>query len=185
MKYFLHNLSDVQSENIGQGTRIWQFVVVLLGAAIGDNCNINSHVFIENDVVIGNNVTVKCGVQIWDGLRLEDNVFIGPNVTFTNDLVPRSKEYPKSFEKTIIKKGASIGANATIIAGNEIGEFALIGAGAVITKPVGKNELWVGNPAKIIGYVSKEGDILDMKLNHKKSNKRYSWNNNELVQTND
>jgi len=185
MKYFCHKLSDVQSKKIGERTSIWQFVIVLPGAEIGDNCNINSHVFIENDVVIGNNVTVKSGVQIWDGIRLEDNVFIGPNVTFTNDIVPRSKRYPKSFEKTIIQKGASIGANATIIAGNEIGEFALIGAGAVITKPVGKNELWVGNPAKIMGFVTKEGDILDLNLIHKKSNKRYSWNNNELVETND
>jgi acetyltransferase-like isoleucine patch superfamily enzyme len=106
-------------------------------------------------------------------------------VTFTNDLVPRSKQYPKAFEKTIIKKGASIGANATVIAGNEIGEYALIGAGAVITKSVGKNELWVGNPAKIIGYVTMEGDILDLNLIHKKSNKRYMWNNKVLVETND
>jgi acetyltransferase-like isoleucine patch superfamily enzyme len=185
MKYFCHKLSDVQSEKIGEGTTIWQFVVVLPDAAIGDNCNINSHVFIENDVVIGNNVTVKSGVQIWDGIRLEDNVFIGPNVTFTNDLVPRSKQYPKAFEKTIIKKGASIGANATILAGNGIGEYALIGAGSIVTKNVGKNELWIGNPSKHIGYVTKEGNLLDLNLIHKKSNKRYKWNNNELVETND
>ncbi|CAM4360725.1 acyltransferase [Gillisia limnaea] len=185
MKYFCHKSSDVQSEKIGHGTTIWQFVVVLPDAEIGNNCNINSHVFIENDVEIGNNVTVKSGVQIWDGLRLQDNVFIGPNVTFTNDIVPRSKQYPKAFEKTIIQKGASIGANATIIAGNQIGEFALVGAGAVITKPVGKNELWVGNPAKIIGFVTREGEILDLDLIHKRSNKRYRWNNNELVESND
>ncbi len=182
MKYFCHKSSDVQSEKIGEGTKLWQFVVVLPDAEIGENCNINSHVFIENDVFIGNNVTVKSGVQIWDGIRLEDNVFIGPNVTFTNDLVPRSKQYPKTFEKTIIKKGASIGANATIIAGNGIGEFSLIGAGAVVTKPVDKNELWVGNPARHIGYITVEGDILDLNLIHKKSNKRYVWNNNELVE---
>jgi len=185
MKYFRHNLSDVQSENIGPGTKIWQFVVVLSDAVIGDNCNINSHVFIENDVEIGNNVTVKCGVQIWDGIKLEDNVFVGPNVTFTNDLVPRSKQYSKVFDKTIVRKGASIGANATIIAGTEIGEFSLIGAGAVITKSVGKNELWVGNPAKIVGYVTKAGDILDLNLIHKQSSQRYYWNNNELVETHD
>ncbi len=182
MKYFCHKLSDVQSERIGEGTTLWQFVVVLPDAEIGENCNINSHVFIENDVFIGNNVTVKSGVQIWDGIRLEDYVFIGPNVTFTNDLLPRSKQYPKAFEKTIIKKGASIGANSTIIAGNEVDEYALIGAGAVVTKPVGKNELWVGNPARHIGYVTLEGDILDLNLIHKKSNKRYGWNNNELVE---
>lgn len=185
MKYFCHKLSDVQSENIGEKTTIWQFVVVLPGAEIGENCNINSHVFIENDVYIGNNVTIKSGVQIWDGITLEDNVFIGPNVTFTNDIVPRSKQYPKSFEKTIIKKGASIGANATIIAGNEINEYALIGAGSVVTKSIGKNELWVGNPAKLIGFVTKEGDILDLNLVHKKSNKKYKWNNKELEETND
>ena len=185
MKYFCHKSSDVQSENIGEGTTIWQFVVVLPKAQIGKNCNINSHVFIENDVVLGDNVTVKSGVQIWDGLRMEDNVFIGPNVTFTNDLVPRSKKYPQSFEKTFVKKGASIGANATIIAGNEIGEFSLIGAGAVVTKSVGKNELWVGNPAKIIGYVTYDGEILDLNLNNKKSNRSYMWNNNELVEKND
>ncbi len=185
MKNFTHKSSDVQSDNIGEGTSIWQFVVVLPGAKIGENCNINSHVFIENDVVLGNNVTIKSGVQIWDGIRLEDNVFIGPNVTFTNDLVPRSKQYPKAFEKTIIQKGASIGANATIIAGNKIGEFSLIGAGAVLTKSVGKNELWVGNPAKMIGYVTREGEILDLNLIHKESNKRYMWNNNELVEAND
>ncbi len=183
MKYFCHKLSDVQSEKIGEGTTLWQFVVVLPEAVIGDNCNINSHVFIENDVVIGNNVTVKSGVQIWDGIRLEENVFIGPNVTFTNDIVPRSKQYPKAFEKTVIKKGASIGANATIIAGNEVGEYALIGSGAVLTKPVGKNEVWVGNPAKIVGYVTCDGEILDLNLVHKKSNKTYMWNNNELVES--
>lgn len=185
MKYFYHKLSDVQSEKIGKGTSIWQYVVVLKNAIIGENCNINCHVFIENDVVIGDNVTVKSGVQIWDGITLEDNVFIGPNVTFTNDLVPRSKQYPIGFARTIIKKGASIGANATIIAGNKIDEFALIGAGSVVTKSVGKNELWVGNPAKLIGFVTKEGDILDLSLVDKKSNKKYMWYNNELAETND
>ncbi len=185
MKYFCHKLSDVQSEKIGERTNIWQFVVILPGAEIGENCNINSHVFIENDVVIGNNVTIKSGVQIWDGIMIEDSVFIGPNVTFSNDIVPRSKQYPKSFEKTIIKKGASIGANATIIAGNVINEYALIGAGSVVTKSVGKNELWVGNPAKPLGFVTNEGDILDLNLVHKKSNKMYRWNNKELEETND
>lgn len=185
MKYFSHQLSDVQSAKIGKGTTIWQFVVVLPDAEIGENCNINSHVFIENDVFIGDNVTVKSGVQIWDGLRIENNVFLGPNVTFTNDLVPRSKKYPRSFEKTHIKKGASIGANATIIAGKEIGEFALIGAGAVVTKQVGKNEIWAGNPAKIIGYITKDGEVLDLSLVHKKSKCQYKWKNNELVKTND
>ncbi len=185
MKYFCHKFSDVQSEKIGKGTTIWQFVVVLPEAVIGKSCNINSHVFIENDVLIGNNVTIKSGVQIWDGISLEDNVFIGPNVTFTNDLTPRSKQYPKSFGRTIIQKGASVGANATIISGNKIGKYALIGAGAVLTKSVGKNELWVGNPAKIVGFVTKDGEVLDLNLINKKSNRKYCWNNNELVETND
>ena len=140
MNYFCHQLADVQSKNIGDDTRIWQFVVVLEKATIGNGCNINANVFIENDVIIGNNVTVKSGVQVWDGVTLEDNVFIGPNVTFTNDLIPRSKAYPEEFARTIIKKGASIGANATIVAGNVIGEFAMIGAGSVVTKPVKKKK---------------------------------------------
>ena len=185
MNYFCHKFSDIQSDQIGEGTSLWQFVVVLPNAIIGENCNINSHVFIENDVFISNNVTIKSGVQIWDGIRLEDNVFIGPNVTFTNDLIPRSKQYPDSFAKTIVRKGASIGANATIIAGNEIGEFALVGAGAVITRNIGRNELWVGNPAIKTGYVTNKGLILDLKLVCKKTNKQYGWNNNELVERND
>ncbi|MEE1211700.1 MAG: acyltransferase [Treponema sp.] len=149
----IHKLSDVQSKNIGENTNIWQFSVVLPEARIGNNCNICANVFIENDVVIGNNVTVKSGVQLWDGVTVEDNVFIGPNVTFTNDLFPRSKVYPKEFAKTVIKKGASIGANATIIAGNTIGEKAMIGAGSVVTKDVPAGEVWVGNPAKFLRKV--------------------------------
>lgn len=146
----IHPLSDVQSSTIGSGTSIWQFTVVLSKAVIGKNCNINCHTFIENDVVIGNNVTVKSGVYLWDGLRLEDNVFIGPNVTFTNDKYPRSKEYPEIFQQTIIRKGASIGANCTILGGVEIGENALIGAGSVVTKSIPANQLWLGNPARYI-----------------------------------
>lgn len=146
----IHPLSDVQSKEIGEGTTVWQFCVILKGARIGNNCNINCHVFIENDVVIGDNVTIKPGVQLWDGMTIEDNVFIGPNVTFTNDLKPRSKQYPQSFLKTIVKKGASIGANATILPGITIGENAMIGAGSVVLKNVPANTLWVGNPAKQI-----------------------------------
>lgn len=144
----VHPLADVQSENIGENTMVWQFSVILKGAKIGDNCNINCHVFIENNVKIGDNVTVKPGIQIWDGVTLEDNVFIGPNVTFTNDLYPKSKNTDFKLEKTLVKKGASIGANATIIAGNTIGENALIGAGSVVTKDVPANEIWMGNPAR-------------------------------------
>jgi UDP-2-acetamido-3-amino-2,3-dideoxy-glucuronate N-acetyltransferase len=153
----IHKLADVQSSNIGENTNIWQFCVVLKDAKIGNNCNINAGVLIENDVIIGDNVTVKSGVQIWDGITIEDNVFIGPNATFTNDFLPRSKQYPKEFLKTVIKNGASIGANSTIVGGITIGEHAMIGAGSVVTKDVNTQELWYGNPAKHRGYVCKCG----------------------------
>ena len=132
----IHQLSDVQSKNIGEGTNIWQFVVVLPGAVIGKGCNICAQCFIENDVVVGDNVTVKCGVQLWDGVVLENNVFVGPNATFCNDKYPHSKN--KEFEvlKTTVKEGASIGANATILPGITIGKNAMIGAGAIVTKDV-------------------------------------------------
>ena len=140
---------------------------------------------IENDVVIGNNVTIKSGVQLWDGVTVEDDVFIGPNVTFTNDLTPRSKQFPEKFELTLIKKGASVGANSTIIAGRSIGRFAMIGAGAVVTKNVLDYEVWVGNPAKHIGYVTKFGEILDLQYKSKKTGERYIKLNNELVVSHD
>lgn len=133
---YIHPLADCASSNIGGGTKVWQFTVVLAGAVIGRNCNINSHCFIENDVVLGDNVTVKCGVYLWDGLRVESNVFIGPNATFTNDKFPKSKRYPPKFAQTVIRNGASIGAGAVILPGITIGEEALIGAGSVVTKDV-------------------------------------------------
>lgn len=146
---FIHPSSDVQTSNIGEATRIWQFCVVFAGAKIGENCNICANVLIENDVVIGDNVTIKSGVQLWDGVRIEDNVFIGPNATFTNDLMPRSKVYPDKFLQTVIKAGASIGANATILPGVTIGENAMVGAGSVVTKDVPAGAVVVGNPARI------------------------------------
>lgn len=177
----IHNLSDVQSSNIGSGTKVWQFCVILKNAVIGDNCNINCNVFIENDVVIGDDVTIKPGVQIWDGLRIENNVFIGPNVTFTNDLIPRSKVYPKSFLNTTIKKRASIGANSTIIGGITIGEYAMVGAGSVVTKSIKRNELWYGNPAEQKGYITDTGEILNMDLISKETGNKYIWNENKLI----
>lgn len=144
---YIHPLSDVQSESISEGSKIWQFCVVLPKAVIGSNVNICSHCLIENDVVIGNNVTVKSGVQIWDGITIEDDAFIGPNVTFTNDKVPRSKQYPDEFLKTRVCKGASIGANATILPGITIGEGAMVGAGSVVTKNVPAGATVYGNPA--------------------------------------
>jgi len=157
MSIFIHKLADVQAKNIGNGTKIWQFVVILPSVNIGKNCNICSHCFIENDVLIGNNVTIKNGVQIWNGIVIKDDVFIGPNVTFTNDLRPRSKVYPPEFTKTYVKKWASIGANATIVCGVTIGKWAMIGAGAVVTKNVPDYALVYGVPAKVKGYVCECG----------------------------
>lgn len=148
-KPFIHPLADVKSGKIGEGTRIWQYVVILSKAQIGENCNINCHCFIENDVRIGNNVTVKSGVYLWDGLVIEDNVQIGPNVTFTNDKYPRAKQ-PFTLQRTTLRKNASIGAGSIILGGITIGENAMIGAGSVVTKDVPPNELWLGNPAKFI-----------------------------------
>jgi len=159
--FFIHPLADVKTEDIGDDTRIWQFCIVFKNAKIGKNCNICANVLIENDVTVGDNVTVKSGVQLWDGIIVEDNVFIGPNVTFTNDLIPRSKQYPQKFLETVLKNGCSIGANTTIIAGHSIGEYAFIGAGSVVTKDVPAHTIWYGNPAKQKGYITKTGIILD------------------------
>jgi UDP-2-acetamido-3-amino-2,3-dideoxy-glucuronate N-acetyltransferase len=146
---FVHTLADCQSSHIGTGTRIWQFCVVLPGAVIGRNCNVNSHCFIENDVVIGNNVTVKCGVYLWDGMRIEDDVFIGPNATFTNDRFPRSKQRPEKFLQTVLRRGASIGAGAVIAPGLTIGELTMIGAGAVVTKDVPARTVIYGTASRV------------------------------------
>ena len=155
-KAIIHPSSNVESHNIGDETRIWQYCIIFPNARIGVNCNICSHVLIENDVIIGNNVTVKSGVQLWDGLRVGDGVFIGPNATFANDPFPRSKKYPEKFLKTMISNNASIGANATILPGIVIGAGAMIGAGTVVTKDVPPNAIVVGNPAVIIGYIGTE-----------------------------
>ncbi|MCG3864085.1 MULTISPECIES: acyltransferase [unclassified Photobacterium] len=146
----IHPLSDVQSNKIGHDTRIWQFSVVLKNAVIGSNCNVCAHTLIENDVVIGNNVTIKSGVYIWDGLRIEDDVFIGPCAAFTNDKRPRSKQYQEVYLTTTIRKGASIGANATILPGVTLGKYCMVGAGAVVTKDVPDNAVVIGNPAKVV-----------------------------------
>lgn len=148
-----HTQSIVESTNIGENTRIWPFVHILSQAIIGNDCNICENVFIENKVKIGNRVTIKNGVQIWDGMNIEDDVFIGPNVTFTNDHFPRSKKHQPKILKTVIKKGASIGANATLLPGLTIGSNAMIGAGTVVTRDVPPNAIVIGNPAKIRGYV--------------------------------
>jgi len=169
--HFVHDNALCESENIGAGTRIWAFSHILPKAYIGEECNICDHVFIENDVVVGNRVTIKSGVQLWDGIRVEEDVFIGPNATFANDLFPRSKQYPNNFLPTVIQKGASIGANATILPGITIGQKSMVGAGAVVTKNVPPHAVVVGNPAYIINY-------------HADNTFSEQLNNNDLSKTN-
>jgi len=146
----IHPSADVACETIGRGTRVWQFVVILRGAQIGEECNVCSHCFIENDVVIGDRVTIKSGVQLWDGVRVGNDVFIGPNVSFANDKYPRSRN--TGFERLVteIAKGASIGAGAVLLPGVKVGENAMVGAGAVVTRDVPANACVVGNPARVI-----------------------------------
>lgn len=144
----IHRLADCMNVNVPESTNIWQFCVVFPNCKIGENCNICSHCLIENDVEIGNNVTIKCGVQVWDGITLEDNVMVGANVTFTNDLYPRSKNKEWKLLKTRVCKGASIGAGSVILPGLTIGEGAMIGAGSIVTKDIPAGELWIGNPAR-------------------------------------
>ena len=150
---FIHDLADVALCEIGEGTKVWQFSVILKNAKIGSNCNICAHTLIEGDVIIGDNVTVKSGVFIWDGTRIEDNVFIGPSATLTNDLMPRSKQYPDLFSGITLKSGCSIGANATLLPGITVGKEAMVGAGSVVVKNVPDYAVVVGNPAKIIRYM--------------------------------
>ncbi len=158
----IHPLSDCQNNNIPDSSNVWQYCVVLPGAKIGENCNICSHCFIENDVIIGNRVTIKCGVQIWDGVVIEDDVMIGANVSFTNDRYPKSRNKDWEMLRTTICKGASVGAGATLLPGITIGEKSLIGAGAVVTKDVPAGEIWAGNPARFIRYIDniKTDDML-------------------------
>ncbi|HEY0876065.1 MAG TPA: WxcM-like domain-containing protein [Vicinamibacterales bacterium] len=150
--FFVHPQALCESASIGAGTRVWAFAHVLPGAVIGKDCNICDHVFIENDVVLGDRVTVKCGVQLWDGLRVGDDVFIGPNATFSNDKYPKSKQYDRELLQTHIGKGASIGGGATILPGLRIGPRAMVGAGAVVTHDVPPRAIVSGNPARILGY---------------------------------
>jgi len=173
----IHPTADVQSKNIGEGTTVWQFAVILPGAVIGKNCNINCHTFIENDVQIGDNVTVKSGIFIWDAIRIEDDVFLGPNVVFTNDLRPRSKqttEYPI----TTIKKGASIGANTTILAGVTVGNYAMTGIASVVTRDIPNHALVYGNPARVQGWVDEQGRNL-------KQSGSGIWENEEGIKYNE
>lgn len=176
----IHPLADVQTINIGVNTYVWQFSIILSGAKIGNNCNVNCHTFIENDVIIGDNVTVKAGVYLWDGIQIEDDVFVGPNVTFTNDNTPRSKHYPVEFQKTVIKKNASLGANATILGGITIGEYSMIGAGSVITKDIPSFSVWYGSPAIQKGFITKDGILLNMNLVDKDGNQHH-WELEQII----
>ena len=153
MKYFVHDKALCETEHVGEGTRIWAFAHILPGATIGIDCNICDHVFIENDVIIGDRVTVKCGVQLWDGIEIEDDVFIGPNASFSNDKFPRSKKHQEVATRTRIGKGASIGVNCTILPGLNIGRYAMVGGGTVVAKDVPPFAIVTGNPGQIVGYV--------------------------------
>lgn len=155
--YFVHPNAVCESNQVGPGTRVWAFAHVLPEAIIGAACNVCDHVLVENDVVVGDRVTIKSGVQLLDGVRLEDDVYVGPNVTFTNDPFPRSKAGGKRFPPTIVRSGASIGANATVLPGLDIGSGAMVGAGAVVTRNVPARAIVVGNPAGITGYVQADG----------------------------
>ncbi|MCY1200373.1 dTDP-3-amino-3,6-dideoxy-alpha-D-galactopyranose 3-N-acetyltransferase [compost metagenome] len=155
----VHELAEVHSTSIGHGTRVWQYAVILAGARIGANCNICAHTLIENDVEIGDRVTLKSGVFLWDGMRVADDVFIGPNATFANDPMPRSKVYPERFLQIRLERGASIGANATVLPGVTIGEYAMVGAGAVVTRDVPARAVVVGNPARILRFLDDHDSI--------------------------
>lgn len=161
-KYSIHPTALVKTEDIGDDTRIWAFCNIMSGVKIGSDCNICDHCSIESNVLIGDRVTVKNGVSLWDGMTIENDVFIGPNAVFTNDIYPRSKVYHDEVDKTLIKKGATIGANAVIVAGTTIGEFAFIGAGAVVTKDIPPYTLWFGNPAQQVSFICKCARRIDI-----------------------
>jgi UDP-2-acetamido-3-amino-2,3-dideoxy-glucuronate N-acetyltransferase len=187
---FIHETAIVDKNvQIGEGTKIWHFCHIMQNASIGQNCTIGQNVMIASDVVLGNNVKVQNNVSIYTGVTCEDDVFLGPSMVFTNILNPRSAVNRKaSFIKTPIGKGASIGANATILCGNTIGAYAMVGAGAVITKPVLPYALVVGNPAKQIGWVSEHGNRLVFDENNiafcSETNQQYSLQNNSITRLN-
>lgn len=176
-KYFVHESSYVDDNvKIGENTKIWHFCHLQCGAVIGKNCSLGQNVNVSNNVKIGNGVKIQNNVSIYEGVELEDYVFCGPSMVFTNDLTPRS-EYPKgneNYKKTLVKKGATIGANSTIVCGNTIGEYAMIAAGAVVTKDVKNYALMIGVPARQVGWVCECGGILDEKLVCARCNKKYN-----------
>jgi UDP-2-acetamido-3-amino-2,3-dideoxy-glucuronate N-acetyltransferase len=151
--YFTHPEGRVESSEVGERTRVWAFAHILKGARVGADCNICDHTFVEGGAVVGDRVTIKCGVQVWDGVTLEDDVFVGPNATFTNDPFPRSGRRPTEFTRTLVRRGASIGANATLLPGVTVGAGAMVGAGAVVTRDVPPRAIVMGNPAVVTGFV--------------------------------
>jgi UDP-2-acetamido-3-amino-2,3-dideoxy-glucuronate N-acetyltransferase len=181
--YFQHPLALVESEDIGEGTRVWAFAQVMKGASIGRDCNIGGHCFVESGAEIGDSVTIKNGVSVWDKVRIENHVFIGPNVVLTNDLLPRSKRawVPVA---TVIREGASVGANATIICGVEVGPYSMVGAGAVVSRSVPPYALVYGNPARVQGFVCECARQLTFERNHavcEQCGKAYSKANGVVV----
>lgn len=185
MDYFVHESSYIDSNvKIGQGTKIWHFSHIQAGAVIGEKCSIGQNVNISNNVKIGNYVKIQNNVSLYEGVELEDYVFCGPSMVFTNDLTPRSK-YPKgssNYKKTLIKYGATIGANATIVCGNTVGKWAMIGAGAVVTKNVPDYALFTGVPAKQIGWVCECGSRLPENLNCESCERKYSKKDGQLFE---
>lgn len=185
--YFAHETAVIDENcNIGEGTKIWHFSHIMPAATIGKNCNLGQNVVISPNVILGNNVKIQNNVSVYTGVICEDDVFLGPSMVFTNIINPRSAIVRRNeYISTLVKKGASIGANATVICGNEIGEYALIGAGAVVTKPVKPYALVVGNPSKQIGWVSAYGHRLEFDKNGKatckESGELYQLQDNNVI----
>jgi UDP-2-acetamido-3-amino-2,3-dideoxy-glucuronate N-acetyltransferase len=163
---FVHERGLCESDDVGEGTRVWAFAHVMAGARIGRECNVGNGAFVESGAVIGDRVTVKNNVLVWDKVTIEADVFLGPNAVFTNDLNPRSafKKPTEEFLSTLVRRGATIGANSTIVCGVVVGEHAFVGAGAVVIHDVAPHALVVGNPARQVGWVCECGERLDAEL---------------------
>ncbi len=187
MEYYAHETAVIdEGAIIGRNTKIWHFTHIMKGCIIGENCNIGQNVVVSPEVILGNNVKVQNNVSIYTGVICEDDVFLGPSMVFTNIINPRSAIVRRDkYQKTIVKKGASIGANATIVCGHTIGEYAFIGAGAVVTKDIPPYALFVGNPARQIGWVSEYGHRLIFDDNGIaicfESKQKYKLNNNTVT----
>lgn len=184
MKFFVHESSYIdENVAVGEGTKIWHFCHIQSGAVIGKNCSLGQNVNVSNNVIIGNHVKIQNNVSIYEGVEIEDYVFCGPSMVFTNDLIPRSK-YPKGsdgYKKTLVKEGATIGANATIVCGHTIGKNAMVAAGAVVTQDVPDHALMAGVPAKQIGWACECGQKLNQELICEQCSRKYKQNETGLV----